>query len=427
MRPPFTFRRAAAAALLKAPLALARERFPKPDLSNDYATPVSAWPGAVPVWVDWLDMGLLAGALAAAAWLALRRRSRTGLLMLSLACLAYFGFWRGGCLCPVGSFQAVTEGLFCGVALPLPTVVFFVLPLLAALLFGRVFCAAVCPLGVLQDLVAVRPQRLAPTLSAALQVIPVVLLALGVLLAATQTAYLACRFDPLVPLLRLTGTAGGVTMGAAMLLLGVFLARPLCRFLCPYGVLLRGLSRLSWRHVTITPDTCVQCHLCASSCPFEAIAAPSPERPAEPVRTGIRRLGWLVLAVPALVAGFALLFTFLAPALARLHGDVRLSEQLRREAVNGAPATVESIAFRASSRTPEELHDAAQKRRLALRRGGLWAGAFVGLVLACRLIGASVHRQRRDYEPDRGRCLSCGRCFRYCPKEQLRLRQRAEP
>lgn len=426
MRPPLTRCGVLLAAVLPARLATALERFPKPDLSADYATPLATWPGVAPAWRDGLDMGLLAAALAAAAWLALRQRSRAGLVVLSLLCLGYFGFWRGGCLCPVGSFQAVAEGLFCGVALPVSTVVFFVLPLLAALLFGRVYCAAVCPLGILQDLVAVRPQRLSPALGAGLQVVPVVLLALGVLLAATQTAYLACRFDPLVPLLRLSGSEHGVLMGTAILVLGVFLARPFCRFLCPYGVLLQGLSRLSWRHVSITPDTCVQCRLCAESCPFDAILAPTPARPPEALRTGVRRLAWLALAAPLIIVTAALLFTLPAPALARLHGDVRLSEQLRREAAGAATATVESIAFRSSSRSAEELHDAAQQRRRSLRHGGLWAGAFVGLVVACRLIGASVYRQRPDYVPDRGRCLSCARCFRYCPKEQMRRRQPAE-
>jgi ferredoxin len=413
-------------ALAWLPLASAAERFPRPDLSQGYRAPAAGWPGAVPAWAEWLDLGLLATALGLAAWLGLWRRSRTGMVVLSLACLGYFGFWRQGCLCPVGSVQVVAEGLATGMPLPLSAVVFFMLPLLAALLFGRVFCAAVCPLGILQDLVAVRPHRLSAGLSAALQMLPVVLLALTVLLAATQTCYLACRFDPLVPLLRRSGTAAGVLIGGGTLLLGVILARPYCRFLCPYGLLLSLLSRLSWRHVTITPDTCVRCRLCADSCPFDAIEAATPERPAEPVPTGSRRLGWLLLCSPVLVMAFALLIAQLAPALARLHQDVRLSDQFRAEEAGGAAATIESTAFRSSSGTGTELHAASEQRVRALRRGGYWAGAFVGLVLASRLLGASVRRRHDDFVPDRGRCLSCGRCFRFCPKEHVRRRQDTE-
>ncbi len=405
---------------------VAAERFPRPDFSQGYVPPPERWPGASPVWLDWLDMGLLGLALLLAAWLALGRRSRSGLVVLSLACLAYFGFWREGCLCPVGSLQVVAEGLASGVPVPLPAVVFFVLPLLAALLFGRVFCAAVCPLGVLQDLVAVRPHRLSPALGAGLQVFPVLVLGVTAALAATQTAYLACRFDPLVPLLRRTGTAHGVLMGAATLLLGIVLARPYCRFLCPYGVLLRLLSRLAWRHVTITPDTCVRCRLCAESCPFDAIEAASPERPPEPLRRGVRRLGLILAASPLVAAAFALLLGAMAPALARLHRDVRLSDQFHREAAGLALPTLESTAFRSSGASVDALHAAASARVDALRRHGRLAGALVGLVLAGRLAGASVRRRYDDFVPDRGRCLSCGRCFRFCPQEHLRRRKRRE-
>jgi ferredoxin len=415
------------AVLLWTALAGAAERFPRPDLSAAYRTPTAVYPGLASPWLEWLDMGLLALALAVAAWLALRRRSRSGLVILSLLCLGYFGFWRAGCLCPVGSPQLVAEGLATGLALPLSAVVFFILPLLAALLFGRVFCAAVCPLGALQDLVAVRPLRLSASLNAGLQMLPVIVLALTVLLAATQTTYLACRFDPLVPLLRRTGTTVEVLTGAAVLLLGIVVARPVCRFLCPYGVLLRGLSRLSWRRVTITPTTCVSCRLCADSCPFDAITGPTPEPPAEPLRHGTRRLAWLCLLAPLLIAGFAGLFARLGPGLARLHADVRLSEHFTLEQAGSAEPTVASLAFRSGTRTLDELHAATQQRRAALRRGGLWAGAFVGLVLACRLIGASRRRRRTDFEPDSGRCLSCGRCFRYCPQEQIRLHPLPEP
>ena len=47
----------------------------------------------------------------------------------------------------------------------------------------------------------------------------------------------------------------------------------------------------------------------------------------------------------------------------------------------------------------------------------------MGLILGVSLVGLSLRRTRLDYEPDRARCMSCGRCFSYCPREQWR-RQR---
>ena len=52
--------------------------------------------------------------------------------------------------------------------------------------------------------------------------------------------------------------------------------------------------------------------------------------------------------------------------------------------------------------------------------GGGWFGAWVGLVVGVKLIHLSVRRRRTDYQPDRTACVSCGRCFWYCPGEQAR-------
>ena len=58
---------------------------------------------------------------------------------------------------------------------------------------------------------------------------------------------------------------------AVVLVLSTFVGRPYCRFLCPYGALLGLLSRVSWKHATITPDECINCKLCEDACPFGAI------------------------------------------------------------------------------------------------------------------------------------------------------------
>ena len=52
--------------------------------------------------------------------------------------------------------------------------------------------------------------------------------------------------------------------------------------------------------------------------------------------------------------------------------------------------------------------------------GGWWLGGWIGLVVTVMLIGLSTLPVRNDYEADRGRCLSCARCFEYCPTEHER-------
>ena len=116
----------------------AEERFPPPDFESGYRTPETAYPPARATSSEMADVAVLVLALSAAAWLALKRRSRKGLFVLSIFSLAYFGFYRAGCVCPIGAIQDVSLALADSrYILPVTGVLFFSLPLLYALLFGR--------------------------------------------------------------------------------------------------------------------------------------------------------------------------------------------------------------------------------------------------------------------------------------------------
>lgn len=404
---------------LVAALGRASERYPRPEFSGDYRAPETVWPtGGTPAG-EWLDVSVLVLTLALAAYLILVRRSRRGVFWLTCFCLAYFGFVRQGCVCAVGSFQNVAEALFNpGVAVPASVLAIFALPLLAALLFGRVFCAAVCPLGAIQELVSWRPQRLPRWATECLGFIPRVLLGLSVLLAATGTAYLVCRKDPFVALFRFSGPLPAVLFGIGLLALGVFVARPYCRFVCPYGVLLAWASRLSWRRVAITPDECVVCGLCEGSCPVDAILPATAERSDEARPQGVRGLVWALVLLPLLVGFGSWSGGALGRPLVRLHEDGLLVEQLAAEEA-GAPATVATVAFRDGGRTREQLQEDVAHRQARLSRGGRWLGAFVGFLVGLRLIGLRIRWKRTDFEPDRAECVACARCYSTCPRQRI--------
>lgn len=249
---------------------------PKPDdIGGNYVVPGVQRPVSRPAWWGAVDVAVLTGALAASAWLALRRRSRRGLVILTIGSLVYFGFYRDGCVCPIGAIQNVAVALVDhSYAVPVVVVIFFFLPLVAALLFGRVFCGGVCPLGAIADLVVIRPVQVPRRLDKALGAIKYLYLIVAVWLAirpAETRDFVICRFDPFVGFFRLTGPGHMLIIGGVLLLLGMFIARPYCRYLCPYGAILAVLSRLSWRGVTITPDKELDCGLCVGSCPFGAI------------------------------------------------------------------------------------------------------------------------------------------------------------
>ena len=40
--------------------------------------------------------------------------------------------------------------------------------------------------------------------------------------------------------------------------------------------------------------------------------------------------------------------------------------------------------------------------------------------MGIKLVSLSLRRRCTDYQPDKANCVSCGRCFWYCPPEQVR-------
>jgi len=397
------------------------QRFPPPEFTETHhQVPHEQYPAPSAAAIQYLDVAVLFVALCLATFLALKLRSRNAVFALMVACLVYFGFWRKGCVCPIGAIQNVTLALADpGYTVPLVVLAYFLLPLAFTVLFGRSFCAAVCPLGAIQDAVVVRPVHVPHWLAAGLRVLAYAYLGGAVIFAAGAPAFLICRYDPFVGFFRVSGSLGMLLFGGVVLAVGLFVGRPYCRFLCPYGVLLQWMSRLSRRHLTITPSECTQCRLCEDSCPFDAILKPAPAREPESRRAGIRRLGWLLVLLPFLVAAGAGAGILAHAPLSRIHPTVRLAERVVLEKSGRLPdTTLESRTFYETDKPAEALLGQARAIRRQFRTGSILLGAFLGLVVGCRLLALSVRRKRTDYQPDRGGCFSCGRCIPYCPVEK---------
>jgi ferredoxin len=358
---------------------------------------------------------------------------------LALASLVYLGFWRGGCLCPIGSIQNVALALFRGEYITPVAIVAFTLPLVFTLFFGRTFCAGVCPLGAIQELVVIRPLKVPLWLDHALGLLAYVYLGAAVLFAATGAAFIICDYDPFVSIFRLLplrrpgdamealgGSANMLIVGGAFLAAGLFIGRPYCRWLCPYGAILRVLGRFSKWRVTITPEECIKCRLCEDACPFGAIRRPTEPLPRGTRRIERRRLAVLLVVVPAVLAAGAGLGWWLGAPMSRMHVTVRQAERVHLEETGQVEGTDNlSDGFYNTHRPREELYAEAKAIQAGFARGGLILGAWVGLVVAAKLIQLSVRRTRTDFEPDRGTCVSCGRCFAYCPIERERWKKGA--
>ena len=401
-------------------------RFPPPDFESGYTMPATTYPAARLQVIEWLDVGVLLATLGVASYLVYARRSRRGLVWLSGFSLVYFGFYREGCVCAIGSVQNVALAVFgSGYALPVGVAVFFVAPLLAALFLGRTFCAAVCPHGALQDLVLVRPVTLPRWLESGLGVIPYLYLGAGVAFAATGAAFVICRYDPFVPIFRMSGGVGMLLFGGALVVLGMFVGRPYCRFLCPYGALLKVASALSRWRVRITPDVCTQCRLCPESCPFGVIREPDGGlgRPKD-VEKARRGVVVALVAFPLLLGAGAVLGKVFGSAAARMHPTVALVEAYGRsiEKPLGEDAPLpERLSMKRAENQFKDLLPRAQELQERFRKAGLWFGLWCGVVVGVKWISLGMVRRRAEFEPDRTACFACARCFASCPQERIRL------
>jgi ferredoxin len=249
---------------------------PQPEsIGADYQLPPVQRVAPRADWWYMLDVVLLAVALVAAGLIVHCWRRRWMAVALTIFSLAYFGFFRQGCVCPIGATQNVAASLADPtLVVPVAVLAFFLLPLAAALVVGRVFCSGVCPLGAIQDLVLLRPWQAPRAVDRWGGLVRYAYLAAAVWYAvqpASARDFIICRFDPFVGFFRLTGAAWMLALGAVLLAVGAFVGRPYCRFLCPYGGLLALVARFAWKPVRITPDEELDCGLCVEACPFGAI------------------------------------------------------------------------------------------------------------------------------------------------------------
>ncbi|MCX6272859.1 MAG: 4Fe-4S binding protein [Bacteroidetes bacterium] len=396
---------------------LGRQRFPKPEFESSYVQPETMQPSSRAEWLAGLDVIILTVSLFAISWLVIKKRSRMGVFWMSLFSLLYFGFYRQGCVCSIGAIQNVSLALFHpAYVLPFSVLAFFILPLVFTVFHGRIFCAGVCPFGAMQDLVAFQPQKLGERMNNVLGLLPYLYLGLAVLFAATGTDFIICRYDPFVGIFRLNAPFGMFVFSGLLLACGVFIARPYCRFLCPYGVLLNWISRFSGKHLTITPNKCIQCRLCEESCPYGAIELPQTSRNPEEKRITIRKFILLCLLIPLMVISGGYIGSTLSSTLAGVNPKIQLArELLDTKKKKDQPETFEMQAFKQSGKTSGQLFTEARSVLSQFYKGGWYLGGFLGLVFGLMIAGRMKNRYQPDYVPNKGNCFSCARCVDYCP------------
>lgn len=250
-----------------------------------------------PEWTGWrnLDLIMLVAMLMLGMVMVWRNiHSRWFWIPASLT-LVYFGFIRGGCICPVGSVANMSIGIAHPERVGMSTAMMFLLPLAAAIFMGRVFCSSGCPLGAIQHLLGGRRSlRLPSGLKRVLLFFPAIILIATAWLAIRGACMLVCLLDPyktafffgygwiqramhyfqgglLEPGFFWVGDVSAWGVLIASLFAGFWVYRPFCRFVCPYGVLLGLFSMVAFKRRHIEQSHCVQCGICEKNCPVDAI------------------------------------------------------------------------------------------------------------------------------------------------------------
>ena len=129
---------------------------------------------------------------------------------------------------------------------------------------GRTFCSAICPVGSLQELAyAVPMTKIVIRRTGILELIRLVIFVATIIAAVYLIDIMA--FTGLYDLFSLTLSAG-LVVAAGIVLLSVFLYRPVCRIICPFGVLFSILAEFSLLRLRRT-GTCINCKKCEKACP----------------------------------------------------------------------------------------------------------------------------------------------------------------
>jgi len=134
------------------------------------------------------------------------------------------------------------------VVLPIFIFLFFLLPILATLLFGRIFCHFLCPVGATQELIFRISKKIGkfPTLihfPRLLFYLPFLILILVAFFSFFLSTAIFCRLDPFGFLFSCNRTEWKIAPLVILLFSFVFIFRPFCQFLCPLGAIFRILEK----------------------------------------------------------------------------------------------------------------------------------------------------------------------------------------
>ncbi|MPL99632.1 putative electron transport protein YccM [bioreactor metagenome] len=186
-------------------------------------------------------------------------------------------------ICPFGGvvtiYEFVTTGGFIQ-KIHSSSFVLMILGLIAAVLFGTIFCGYICPFGSYQEWIGKLGKKLFPKKYNKLMPVKIdrilrYLRYLVLIMVLYQTAVSAkLVFQSVDPYYALFNFFTNEVAVSAYIMLGVitvlslFIERPWCKYLCPYGALLGLFNPIRIFKIRRIKNTCIGCKKCDRVCPM---------------------------------------------------------------------------------------------------------------------------------------------------------------
>ena len=218
-------------------------------------------------------------ATVVAATLLLRRRKVTSKVRLGFLVggVVLFGFAFGALIPaglnpnPVESLRNLLTGLLVRRQLVVPVAAMLATLLAAVFVSNKSICGWACQLGLLQDLIhRVGLPKWEPPfwLSNTVRILALIALVAGLVMVGIDWIGVIDPFQ--VFSFNVTWAIG--LFSGAVLTASLFVYRPWCRFLCPFGLVGWLVEHVSLLRPRIDRDVCKECQLCVKACPSGAMA-----------------------------------------------------------------------------------------------------------------------------------------------------------
>jgi len=162
-----------------------------------------------------------------------------------------------------GEFIGIVTAL-AGISSLTPAIIILGAVIVLTVVIGRAFCGHICPVGSLQELAFDVPvKKITIRRTGAFELVRAIVFAAAALAALYLVDLMA--YTGMYALFSLAISAT-VVVGAAVIVLSLFVYRPVCRILCPFGLLFSipaGFSLFRLRR----NGTCILCKKCEKACP----------------------------------------------------------------------------------------------------------------------------------------------------------------